>query len=99
MPTYAKPKEKVFEAFSPFAVIQNKKIISPTLANIALFGTTKVVEKAVRIFQEQVGANPEASTWSDGNASETSDNQLTLTEERDFGSPVGASAVDFSKAV
>ena len=46
MPTYAKPKEKVFEAFSPFAELKNKKMYSPTLANIAMFGTEKVVEKA-----------------------------------------------------
>ena len=46
MPTYAKPKEKVFEAFSPFAELKNKKMYSPTLANIAMFGTNKVVEKA-----------------------------------------------------
>ena len=55
MPTYAKPKEKVFEAFSPFAELKNKKMYSPTLANIAMFGTNKVVEKATKLFVEQVG--------------------------------------------
>ena len=75
MPTYAKPKEKVFEAYSPFAELKNKKMYSPTLANIAMFGTTKVVEKATELFVEQVGIDH-------GSEEDLSSNNLTM-EARD----------------
>ena len=52
MPAYTKAKEKVFEAFSPFVELRGKKMYSPTLANIAMFGNKKVVEKAEQLFAD-----------------------------------------------
>ena len=55
-PTYSKAKERVFEAFSPFAELKGKKLFSPTLANISLFANSRVVEKANQLFRDQVVA-------------------------------------------
>lgn len=56
MPTYTKAKERVFEAFSPFAELKGKKMFSPALANISMFASSRVVERANQLFKDQIGA-------------------------------------------
>lgn len=53
--SYTKEKERVFEWFTPFHEIRNKKLYSTSQTNIALFAPESVVKKAQRIFKDQHG--------------------------------------------